>query len=154
LSADDSRPVTVALRQSEGEGYAFVARPNTADPVSNSATNASAFTSAKFFVPERGAQSHAVGFVSSDLESREDVRVDGFIIGAQTMRMVEGGGLLHRTVYCAFPTAKPGVWSLAWNETNTTPDKSNGVPVTLRTLTSPGWAKPPRDEPTECSTWA
>jgi hypothetical protein len=130
-------------------GYALSASPNTAAPVKNKATKAPPFIDATWFIPADRSSSHAVGFITDDSEEtvRKAARTDRFVLGEGYFRVVEPDGLVYSSVYCAFPTATAGVWSLSWNET-----AKDGIPVDLRTVPFPAGAKPPNREGRKCQT--
>ncbi|KAK3375890.1 hypothetical protein B0T24DRAFT_718381 [Lasiosphaeria ovina] len=122
------------------KGYSFSAAPNQAARVTNSAAQAPPFNKATLFVGGRSAsaQQHAVGFVADGARVPEDVRTGGFKLDARSFRVVEDSGLVHMSLYCAFPSAAiPGLWDLRWNVSNQTPETSSGVPVSLKA--TPEW---------------
>ncbi|KAK3381954.1 hypothetical protein B0H63DRAFT_524634 [Podospora didyma] len=147
-------------------GYTFSASPNTTltPGFNNSATQSLPFTTAKFYVPQRGSPptQNTAGFIpdnthtpsSSSLatvHSDSVYRIGGFWIGSREFRVVEDSGRVHPTLYCAFPSATtPGVWVLKWNTTNQTPETKDGVPVSLRTNPFPKGTKVPSQESKKC----
>jgi len=67
-----------------------------------------------------------------------NIRTDGFLMSGFREIVInsdgQGGNLMMSPVYCAFPTEKPGIWSLSWNETD--PARLEiGVPVELQNVT-------------------
>ncbi|KAK0709246.1 hypothetical protein B0T26DRAFT_805004 [Lasiosphaeria miniovina] len=137
------------------KGYSFSAAPNRAARVTNSAAQAPPFNKATLFVGGRlaSAQQHAVGFVADGARVPDDVRTGGFKLDARSFRVVEDSGLVHMSLYCAFPSAAiPGLWDLRWNVSNQTPETSSGVPVSLKATPYPANTPPSHNLDTVCLT--
>jgi hypothetical protein len=133
-------------RQTPGNGYMFTAMPNIKAPVKNRIAQNPPFDNVTWAVPARGSTSHAVGFIE-DSTIPSNVRAEGFLLSGGWFRLIESNNHILSAVYCAFPTAVSGVWSLSWNETS---DKTGGIPIYLRTTPYPAGQAPPNDLPTSC----
>jgi hypothetical protein len=119
-------------------GYVFTATPDHSAPVDNEASRAPPFDAATWFVPSRGSPSKAVGFLPEGAAARADVITSGFQVLDRSVTLEEKHEPYNKfiqTLFCAIPTATPGIWELSWNETNR---QAGGYPVTLRDFYTAG----------------
>lgn len=62
-------------------------------------------------------------------EVQSGLVAQGFQLFTHQVMLQESTGKVLESLYCAFPTGSPGVWSLSWNATGA---KAGGVRVVLR----------------------
>jgi len=125
--SDQVFPVTASAGALKG-GFVFSASPNRTAPVENAATSEPPFASARWSVPARDSTSRNVEFVNGP-EVPRGLVAQGFQLFTHQVMLQESTGKVLESLYCAFSTDTPGVWSLSWNTTGT---NKGGVRVVLR----------------------
>lgn len=75
--------------------------------------------------------------------------MDGFVLSETVVRRIDAKGAVQPNAWCAFKVDGTDAWQLEWN---VGPERTGGVPVTLRTLKYPAGAAPPRNEEGRCRT--